>query len=65
MSIYDSAIYKFLTGPLNDIAWLYILLPCVFIGGIYLTIGSGAVQFRRFAFAMKNTVGKMFKKQEA
>lgn len=65
MSIYDSAIYKFLTGPLNDIAWLYILLPCVFIGGVFLTIGSGAVQFRRFGFAMKNTVGKMFKKTKA
>ena len=65
MSIYDSAIYKFLTGPLNDIAWLYILLPCVFIGGVFLTIGSGAVQFRRFGFAMKNTVGNMFKKTKA
>ena len=65
MSIYDSAIYQFLTGTLNDIAWLYILLPCVFVGGIFLTIGSRAVQFRRFGYAMKNTVGKMFQRQEA
>ena len=65
MSIYDSGIYKFLTGPLNDIAWLYILLPCVFVGGIYLTIGSGAVQFRRFGYAMKNTAGKLFTRQES
>ena len=65
MSIYDSGIYQFFTGLLNDVAWLYILLPCVFVGGIYLTIGSGAVQFRRFGFAMKNTAGKLFHKQES
>ena len=65
MSIYDSKIYNFLAGTLNDVAWLYILLPCVFIGGLYLTIGSGAVQFKHFGFAMRNTAGKLFKKQEA
>ena len=55
MTIYDHWLYRFLTGPLNNVAWLYILLPCVFAGGIYLTVGSGAVQFRRFSYAMKNT----------
>ena len=64
-SIYDNRLYQFLTGPLNNVAWLYILLPCVFVGGIYMTIGSGAVQFRRFGYAMKNTLGKLFKKQES
>jgi len=58
-------LYDFFVGPLYDIAWIYILLPCVFVGGLYFTIGTGAVQFRRFGFAMKNTVGKMFKKTEA
>ena len=62
MTIYDHWLYRFLTGPLNNVAWLYILLPCVFAGGIYLTVGSGAVQFRRFGYAMKNTAGKLFKK---
>ena len=64
MTIYDHWLYRFLTGPLNNVAWLYILLPCVFAGGIYLTVGSGAVQFRRFGYAMKNTAGKLFHKQE-
>ena len=54
MTIYDHWLYRFLTGPLNNVAWLYILLPCVFAGGIYLTVGSGAVQFRRFGYAMKS-----------
>ena len=60
-----SAFINFFTGTLNTVAWIYILLPCVFVGGLYMTIGSGAVQFRHFGYAMKNTVGKMFQKQEA
>ena len=58
-------LYDFFAGPLNTVAWIYVLLPCVFVGGLYLTIGTGAVQFRRFGYAMKNTIGKMFKKTEA
>lgn len=58
-------LYDFFAGPLNTVAWIYILLPCVFIGGLYFTIGTGAVQFRRFGYAMKNTLGKMFTKMEA
>lgn len=65
MTVYDTGIYQFLTGPLNNLAWLYILLPCIFIGGIYLTIGSGAVQFRRFGYAMRNTLGRLFHQKEA
>ena len=42
------ALYNFVAGTLNTVAWIYILLPCVFVGGLYYTIGSGGVQFRRF-----------------
>lgn len=59
------AILDFFTGPLNNVAWLYIFLPCVAVGGILLTVRTGAVQFRRFGYAMRNTVGKMFKKTQA
>ena len=59
------AFINFLTGPLNTVAWLYIFLPCAVIGGLYLTIRNGWVQFSHFGFAMKNTFGKMFKKQDA
>jgi len=58
-------IIQFFTGTLNTVAWLYIFLPCAIAGGIYLTVRTGAVQFSRFGYAMKNTVGKMFKKTEA
>lgn len=59
------AILDFITGPLNTVAWMYILLPCVFIGGLYFTIRNKGIQFTKFGHAMKNTIGKVFEKQEA
>ncbi len=60
-----NTILDFVKGPLNDFAWMYTFLPCAIAGGLFLTIRCGGVQFRHFAHAMKNTVGKMFQKQEA
>lgn len=60
-----SAFINFFTGTLNTVAWLYIFLPCAVAGGLFLTIRNGWVQFSHFGYAMKNTFGKMFKKQEA
>ena len=59
------AILDFLTGPLNTVAWMYILLPCVFVGGLFFTLRNRGIQFTRFGYAMKNTIGKIFEKQEA
>ena len=58
-------ILNFFTGPLNTFAWMYTFLPFAIVGGAYLTIRSGGVQFRHFGHAMKNTVGKIFQKQQA
>ncbi|MBE6932360.1 MAG: sodium:alanine symporter family protein [Ruminococcaceae bacterium] len=60
-----NAIIDFFTGTLNTVAWMYILLPCVFVGGLWFTIRNRGMQFTKFGYAMKNTVGKMFKKTEA
>lgn len=58
-------ILDFFTGPLNTIAWMYILLPCVAVGGIFFTIRNKGLQFGKFGYAMKNTIGKVFQKQSA
>ena len=58
-------ILAFLSGPLNDFAWMYTFLPCAIAGGLFLTIRNGGVQFLHFGHAMKNTVGKMFQRQKA
>lgn len=52
-------------NAVNAIAWGYILLACVLGGGLYLTVRTGFLQFRKFAYAMKNTIGKMFQRQKA
>ncbi len=59
------AILDFFTGPLNTVAWMYILLPCVAVGGIFFTIRNRGIQFGKFGYAMKNTIGKVFQKQTA
>ena len=57
--------FRFLSDSLGALAWEGVLLPCVFLGGIYLSIGTGAVQLRHFGCAMKHTVGKVFRKAPA
>lgn len=59
------SIISFFTGTLNTVAWLYIFLPCTIVGGLYLTIRNRGIQFGKFGYMLKNTVGKMFQKQEA
>ena len=59
------AILNFFTGTLNTVAWVYILLPCVILGGIFFTVYNKGVQFSKFGYALKNTIGKVFKKQTA
>ena len=60
-----NSIVSFVAGPLNSFAWMYTFLPFAIVGGAYLTVRCGGVQFRHFGHAMKNTVGKIFSKQEA
>ena len=59
------AILNFITGPLNTVAWMYCLLPCVFLGGLFFTVRHKGIQFTKFGHAMKNTIGKIFEKQTA
>ena len=50
---------------LNDIVWGIPALVLLMAAGIILTVGLKGFQFRKFGYAMKHTVGKMFKKQTA
>jgi len=59
------AILNFFTGTLNTVAWMYILLPCVAIGGIIFTVRNRGIQFTKLGYALKNTVGKAFRKKTA
>lgn len=57
-------ILDFFTGTLNTVAWMYILLPCVAIGGVYFTVRNRGVQFTKLGYALRNTIGKAFKKSD-
>lgn len=49
----------------DDFAWGPWLLILLVGTGIFLSISVGFIQFTRFGHAMKNTIGKIFKKQTA
>lgn len=50
---------------LKGIAWGPWMLVLLVGTGIYLSARVGFLQFRRFGYAMKNTIGKVFRKQSA
>jgi len=49
---------------INNIVWGIPMLVLLLGAGIILTVMTGGVQFRRFGYAMKNTIGKVFQKTE-
>lgn len=54
-----------LMNKLSGIAWGPWMLALLVGTGIYLTFKLKFLQFRKFTYAMKNTIGKLFKKTEA
>ena len=52
-------------GKLNDIAWGPWMLILLVGTGIFMTWKLGFLQFRKFGYAMKQTLGKIFSKQSA
>ena len=46
---------------LNDIAWGPWMLVLLVGTGVYLSVKVGFIQFRKFGYAMKNTIGKSFR----
>ena len=54
-----------INGVINGFVWGPVLLILLVGCGVYLSFRVGFIQFTRFSFAMKNTLGKVFKKHEA
>lgn len=50
---------------LNGIAWGPWMLLLLVGTGVFLSVKVGFIQFTKFGYAMKNTIGKIFKKQTA
>lgn len=58
-------IIKSVNDAVNGFVWGIPAIVCILGVGLLLSIRTGFIQFRKFSDAMKNTIGKMFKKSEA
>ena len=54
-----------INNALNSFIWGVPAMTCIIGVGLYLAIRTGFLQIRKFGYAMKNTVGRMFQKTEA
>lgn len=54
-----------INGAINGVVWGIPMMILIIGTGLYLSARTGFLQFRKFGYAMKNTVGKIFKKSDA
>ena len=52
-------------GAVNSFIWGIPAMICIIGVGLYLSIRTGFIQIRRFVYAIKQTLGKIFEKKEA
>ena len=52
-------------SAVNGFVWGVPAMICIMGVGIYLSIRTGFIQLRRFGYAIKMTLGKMFHREEA
>lgn len=56
---------EYINGIVNDFVWGVPAMICIIGVGLVLSFRTGFIQFRKFGYALKNTIGKIFQKQEA
>ena len=54
-----------INGIINGFVWGPVMLALLVGTGVYLTVRTGFPQITKFGHAMKNTIGKIFKKTDA
>ncbi|MBR6772315.1 MAG: sodium:alanine symporter family protein [Clostridia bacterium] len=55
-------IIRNVNSAVNGIIWGVPAMVCIIGVGLYLSIRTGFIQIRKFGHAMKNTIGRIFKK---
>ena len=56
---------KTINTHLNNFIWGVPAMVCIIGVGLYLSARTGFIQIRKFGYALRCTVGRMFKKREA
>ncbi len=51
-------------AAINGVVWGPIMLTLLIGAGLFLTLRTGFVQFRKFGYVIKNTVGSLFGKEQ-
>ena len=54
-----------INGILNNFIWGVPAMVCIIGVGLYLSFRTGFLQIRKFPYALRCTIGRMFKKKEA
>ena len=54
-----------INAVINEFVWGMPAMICIIAAGIYLTIGTGFIQIRKFSYAIAQTAGGFFDRQEA
>lgn len=54
-----------INSAINSVVWGIPMLVLLVGVGVLLTFRTAGIQFRKFGYAIKNTIGKIFKKSEA
>ena len=58
-------IIKNINEILNGFIWGVPAMVCIIGVGLYLSVRTGFIQVRKFGYAIRTTIGRMFKKKEA
>ena len=54
-----------INGKINDFVWGVPAMICIVAVGLLLLFRTKGIQFRKFGYSMKQTLGKVFKKESA
>lgn len=52
-------------NAVNNFVWGVPAMVCIIGVGLYLSIRTGFIQIRKFVYAMRTTIGRVFRKREA
>ena len=52
-------------SAVNGFIWGVPAMVCIVVVGLYLSVGTGFIQLRRFGYAIRQTLGRVFDKTEA
>lgn len=60
----DMRIITGINAAINELVWGVPAMACIVVAGLYLTVGTGFIQVRKFPCAISQTLGRAFNKSQ-